>query len=248
MITLSYGGGKQTVAIITLILEGRLPKPDIIVMADTGREVQTTFDYLETWVQPALSNIGLKVQIASHELAYVDLYAGNGDLLLPVFTRAGSGIGKLPTFCSDKWKKEVIRRWLKQNNIIDTEVWLGISTDEIERMKDSGLKWYRHIYPLIEIIPMNRMQCVNQITRFGWPVPNKSRCWMCPNQSQLSWRQMKETDNGDFNKAVQLEEQIRERDDLAFLHPSAIPLAQAVERDGQQIDMFDACDSGYCFV
>ncbi len=37
-ITMSYGGGKQTVAIVTLILEGKLPKPDFMVIADTGRE------------------------------------------------------------------------------------------------------------------------------------------------------------------------------------------------------------------
>ena len=39
MIIFSYGGGKQTVAIVTLILEGKLPRPDLVVMADTSREV-----------------------------------------------------------------------------------------------------------------------------------------------------------------------------------------------------------------
>lgn len=51
MITLSYGGGKQSIAIITLILEGKLPRPDLIVFADTSHEVQTTWDYLETHVR-----------------------------------------------------------------------------------------------------------------------------------------------------------------------------------------------------
>lgn len=35
----------------------------------------------------------MKVEIAPHTLATVDLYAGNGDLLLPVYTATG----KLPT-------------------------------------------------------------------------------------------------------------------------------------------------------
>ena len=96
MITLSYGGGKQTVALITLILEGKLPKPDLIVMADTGYEVSTTFEYMDKYVQPALKEIGLKVEIAEHSLATVDLYRNN-DLLLPVFTRMNGRIGKLPT-------------------------------------------------------------------------------------------------------------------------------------------------------
>lgn len=63
MITLSYGGGKQTISIITLILEGKLPKPDLIVIADTGREVKTTWEYLDQVVQPALKTIDLQVQI-----------------------------------------------------------------------------------------------------------------------------------------------------------------------------------------
>jgi hypothetical protein len=35
MVVWSYGGGKQSVAIAALIVQGKLPKPDLIVMADT---------------------------------------------------------------------------------------------------------------------------------------------------------------------------------------------------------------------
>ena len=248
MITLSYGGGKQTVALITLILECKLPKPDLIVMADTGREVATTFEYMDKFVQPALKEIGLKVEIASHDMAYVDLYAHNKDMLLPVFIRTNGRIGKLPTYCSNEWKKNVIRRWLKNNGVTDTDVWLGISTDEAERMKSSGLNWYRHIYPLIELVPMNRSACVSQIQNFGWTVPHKSRCYMCPNQSIEAWKQMKKLDNGDFDKAVELENDVRLKDKDMYLHPMAIPLQEAVEQSELQYDMFDGCDSGYCFT
>lgn len=34
----SYGGGVQTAAICALIIQGRLPRPDIIVISDTGKE------------------------------------------------------------------------------------------------------------------------------------------------------------------------------------------------------------------
>lgn len=101
MVTFSYGGGVQTVAIITLILEKKLPKPDIIVMADTGREVQTTFQYLNAIVQPAMEAIGLRVEIAGHEYSRNDLMK-SGKTLLPAFTRKNGGVGKLPTFCSNE--------------------------------------------------------------------------------------------------------------------------------------------------
>ena len=246
-IVMSYGGGKQTVAMVTLVLEGKLQKPDVIVMADTGREVQTTFEYLNRVVQPALKAIGLRVEIASHELATVDLFSENGKLLLPAFTTQ-NGIGKLPTYCSNEWKQRVIRRWLRERGVNDTDVWLGISLDEAERMKASGLNWYRHIYPLIEITPMHRSQCVTQIQKFGWEVPNKSRCYMCPNQSALAWKDLKRRNDGDFEKAAQLENEVRQKDEHVYFHPLAIPLEQAVEQSELQTDMFDGCDSGYCFT
>ena len=249
MITMSYGGGKQTVAMITMVLDGQLSKPDIIVMADTSREVTTTFEYLEQIVQPALRGINLKVEIVGHEYANRDITKGAGEaMLLPAFTRQSGKIGKMPTFCSNEWKQRPIRRWLKEKGVTDTDVWLGISTDEAERMKSSGLQWYRHVYPLVELAPMSRQACVNQVSRYGWEVPYKSRCWMCPNQSPAAWQQMKRLNNGDFDKAVELEKDIRQNDEHVYFHPLAIPLNEAVEQSEKQYDMFDGCDSGYCFT
>jgi hypothetical protein len=252
MITMSYGGGKQTAAIITLILEGKLPKPDLIVFADTGREVQTTWDYLNQVVQPALKAVDLQVDVVGHEYANWDITFGDVPeseaILLPAFTRQNGRIGKMPTFCSNEWKQRPIRRWLKEHGVTDTDVWLGISLDEAERMKSSGLNWYRHVYPLIEIIPMHRSGCVTQIQNYGWEVPHKSRCHMCPNQSPQAWKQMKRLNNGDFEKAVALENELRQRDPHIYFHPLAIPLAEAVEQSELQTEMFDGCDSGYCMT
>jgi len=38
----STGGGTQSTAIAGLIVQGLLPKPEICVIADTGREMPTT--------------------------------------------------------------------------------------------------------------------------------------------------------------------------------------------------------------
>lgn len=243
----SYGGGTQTAAIAVLVLQGKLPRPDVVVMADTGREIASTWDYLDEVIAPALASIGLTVQIASHELATVDIYAHNGDLLLPAYTSQANG-GKLPTFCSDKWKKNVIRRWLRANDYNDVDVWLGISTDELERMKPSGLKWYRHVYPLIEMIPTTRAQCSALVESFGWPTPPKSRCWMCPNQSPQMWSEMRRTQPDEFAKAQQIEIELQQHDPNVWLHRAMIPLENAVNLTDQQPGLFDGCDSGYCFV
>ena len=246
MITFSYGGGKQSVAIITMILDGTLPRPDLIVIANTSREVSSTWEYMNEIVQPALKNIGMDVAVACHDLATVDLYASNGDILIPAFTNGGKG--KLPTHCSNEWKQRVIKRWLKRIGIEETDVWLGISLDEAERMKPSGANWYRHVYPLIEIAPTSRSGCIERIKAFGWPEPNKSRCWMCPNQSPWEWRNMKRELPRDFAKAVELEERMRQSDSDLYLHKLGIPLPDAISKSEEQTDMFDGCDSGYCFV
>ena len=243
----SYGGGTQTAAIAVLILQGKLPRPDVVVMADTAREIESTWQYLRDVVQPALDTIGLTVQVAGHELSTVDLHGHNGDLLIPSFTSQAGG-GKLPTLCSNEWKQRVIRRWLRQQDINDCDVWLGISTDEIERMKPSGLNWYRHVYPLIELVPTSRVNCAALVESFGWPMPPKSRCWMCPNQSPLMWSDMRKQQPAEFAKAVAFEQEVQQADPHVWLHKAMIPLTDAVDVTDKQPSLFDGCDSGYCFV
>lgn len=221
---LSYGGGVQTVAMIALILQGRLPRPDMIVIADTSREKQSTWDYLEEIVQPTLEREGMRVEIAPHSLATVDLYAGNGDLLIPVYTKTG----KLPTFCSDKWKQQVIRRYLRSRNVEQADVWIGFSMDEANRVEraqgDTG--WYQRTFPLYEM-GLTRADCLVIAQSMAWPDPRSSACWCCPNMDDHEWYEMKRDYPSDFAKAVELENEVREWDGEIYLHSSRQPLAQA---------------------
>lgn len=249
MIVWSYGGGTQSAAIAVMILTGELPRPDIAVMADTSRECSETWQYLKLVVQPALDKIRLTVEIVPHSYAYWDIVKGkNNALLIPAFARQSGSVGKLPTYCSHEWKRRPIQRWLRKQGVNDCDCWLGISTDEAERMKPSDLKWYRHVYPLIEMVPTSRVQCRNKVLGYGWAEPPKSRCWMCPNMSPQSWKQLRRNWNGDFEKAAALEKEIQQTDADIFLHPLAIPLTEAVEQSEQQSDMFDGCDSGFCWT
>lgn len=70
---------------------------------------------------------------------------------------------------------------------------------------------------------------------------------MCPNQSDAEWRDLKENRPEEFQNAVELEREIREKDSFAWLHQSCQPLDQ-VSFD-QPEDLFSrACDSGACFI
>jgi 3'-phosphoadenosine 5'-phosphosulfate sulfotransferase (PAPS reductase)/FAD synthetase len=227
---LMYGGGVQTVTIVALICNGELPKPERIIMADTGRERPAVFDYLEEMVKPRLAHIGLEVEIAGHELATVDLEAGNGDLLIPVFTETG----KLPTFCSTEWKTRVCDRYLRMlgygpKNPITA--WFGMSLDEVGRMRSSRAKWKSNYYPLIEndATRMRRHECELYLTRHGWPVPPKSACWMCPQRDNATWQEMKDNEPDIWQKAVEFDKWLREPEQAkkwqnTYLHGQTVPL------------------------
>jgi len=227
---MSYGGGIQSVAMIALVLQGRLPRPDRILIADTGREKKSTWDYLNEVVQSALATVGLHVEIAPHSLATVDLHAGNGDLLIPVYTATG----KLPTFCSNEWKERVIQRYLRAAGCEACECWIGYSLDEQERAKRADdLQWYTRRYPLLEL-GLTRADCHVIIKEAGWPLPYKSACWMCPNMDDEGWREMKLHYPGDFQKAVALESEIREWDDDVWLHESRQPIGDVIFQPGRK--------------
>ena len=162
----SYGGGVQTAALAVLIREGALPRPDITVMADTGREATATWDYLRDVIAPYLAPVGVTVEIAPHTLATVDLYAHNGDLLVPAYTAKG----RLPTFCSSEWKRDVVRRFLRQRGVESCDLWLGISWDERDRAKPSGKRWVNHVFPLLDR-HMTRAGCLRLVEAAGLPPP-----------------------------------------------------------------------------
>lgn len=223
----SYGGGVQTIAILTLIAEGRLPKPELAIMADTGRERSSTLRYYKQHAEPIFEELEIPFELAGHDLATVDLYAKNGDLLIPAYTQTG----KLPTFCSNEWKRFVANRRLRElgygpKNPIT--IWMGMSLDEIERLKTDDPKWIHNHYPLVYDVPLRRHECLLQIERFGLPRPPKSACKICPHLNNEEWLELREDDPEDFREAVALDREVRANDKQGgvFLHSSLVPLDQ----------------------
>src|SRR5207249_4107397 len=114
------------------------------------------------------------VRVQKARYASVDLYRDE-TLLLPVFGVAADGKRtKLPTFCSNEWKQRVVRRYLRETGVKSCRVWLGMSTDEMRRMRPSGLTWLLHHYPLIWDHPMSRAGCLALLAKMHWPEPPRS--------------------------------------------------------------------------
>lgn len=245
----SSGGGVQSTAIAALICQGKLPPPDLAVIADTGREFSPVWDYLAGVVQPALLAAGVELHIAPHSLATVDLWSGaDGDtLLIPAFTDQTGVPGKLPKYCSQEWKTRVVQRFCKSHGIADADQWIGFSIDEMERMRAyHSEKAWQHVYPLVDM-RMTRGDCMAEVARMGWPAPPRSACWMCPFRSDEEWRHLIETSPADFTLAVELEREVRQRDPHVYFHKSCETLDKV--EFSREPDLFaKQCNAGGCFT
>lgn len=133
------------------------------------------------------------------------------------------------------------------------EQWIGISTDEMQRMSAAGPKWIENRWPLIEA-RMSRADCYAWLARHDYPIPPKSSCIGCPFHSDAFWRDMQLNDPESFADAVAADHALREHGPAKgmrrkeYMHRSCIPLGDIdfVARTGEaQIDFTDEC-SGTC--
>ena len=258
----SSGGGTQSTAIAALIYQAKLYKPDMIVIVDTGRECSETWQYLETVINTALKKIGLEViridpgwaSIPKHGKNYL---SHNGKtLLIGAWTNQNGQVGKLSSFCSKSWKVHARDRYLsKKFRITQSKrvMWIGFSADEWRRaqrimVSDEGKKGLIML-PLIQKVMMTRWEAIREVENLGWPTPPRSRCWMCPNQADDEWRDLKLNHPDEFQKAIDFEKEMQEYDPFAWLHKSCIPLGKVdFSKDPTLFDSGLYCNSGVCFV
>jgi hypothetical protein len=147
----------------------------------------------------------------------------------------------------------VVDRWLSVTHGLTQSrrrKWLGFSLEETKR-------WLSHLesqeiwLPLVLGIPMRRADCRNLVMKeMGWPEPPRSNCWMCPNQSDDEWREIRANRPHEFEAAVRMEREVQKRDPHAFFHRSCVPLDQVDWTEPETL--FDRqhpqCASGECFV
>ncbi len=245
----SCGGGTQSGAIAVLIAQGKLPTPDVAFMSDTGREKSSTWPFVHEFIRPQLRTVGLELTIVkSAEFASLDLFSGSGDALMPGFTNQSGSVGKLSPFCSGRWKVDVGERFLRSLGVVSANNWVGISIDEMQRVRTQHRPWLKLWYPLIFGVPMRRRECVDLIRTVGWVghIPH-SACYMCPNMGDAEWIDMQRNWPGDFAAACAIEAEIHARDPHFFLHQSCIPLGDVDFLAQRSMFPDRGCTSG-CFT
>jgi len=252
----SCGGGTQSCAIAALIVQGRLPKPDVAVICDTEYEKQSTWTYYETILKPQLATVGVDlVRIKRSEWANPwanRVVTAKGLALIPAFglSETSGEVIKLSAYCSNGWKMEARRRWLSKTHKLkpaQIRTWLGFSLDEPKRwLKLEGKPEIR--LPLIHDVPLRREQSIRLVVEeMGWPEPPRSNCWMCPHQRDDEWMLLQATNPSEFQQAIEFEQKLHTTNPDLFLHRSLKPLDQVVFQP-RKGDTGRACDSGHCFV
>jgi len=247
----SYGGGVQSVAIAALIMEGRLPRPDMAIISDTGYERGSTWDYMAQYTAPALESAGVTItRIKATDWGSQGAIVQGTTVMLPVHIHNGKSRG----FCSNEWKKYPIRRYLRASGVVQCDMWIGFTSEEMRRVRVSDVAWAQNKYPLLGglfggpgDLVMNRQECLAIIHRHGWPIPEKSSCYICPNMRNSEWRSISRSE---FNQAVDVDIQVRHISDgyEKFLHKSCKPLADIdFSINDNTADLF-GCDSGLCFI
>jgi hypothetical protein len=268
--TLSLGGGVQSSCLLLMACAGALPKPDVAIFADTRGESPETYRWLAEVLTPAAAQASIKLVVTSHgDLRNDVLTKTKGNPTLPYKTRSRA-TGEEGYFgrrgCTRDYKTRPIDRAIRAElgggsmRGRQVETWLGISTDEIGRMKDSRTAWQTLRYPLVEL-GMSRADCARWLAGQGFGVAPRSACFFCPNHKSPHWRQLKQAHPDLWALAVELDDAARDKlpgvsQVDAFLHKARVPLPLVDLRtpeDHGQGALFgedDACVDGSagCFL
>lgn len=265
----SCGGGVQSSAIAALICQGLLPNPELALIADTGMEQQSTWDYLSNVVNPALLAAGKTTveRIFKPPGAQGLVWNPEGEdvegmdpedinILMPVHWKNTDGTtSRSRTFCSGEWKRKSVHHHLgtlgigHRSHIV--EMWLGMSRDELRRVRVSNTQWIEHHYPLVMGYGLSyrRSDCMTLVERMGWPPAPRSSCWGCPNHSDAEWATVKQNP-GEWAQALALQDHLLQiSGGRAYLHRGGDLRDIDLQPNSQQLGLFDqGCASGMCFV
>ena len=246
--TFSCGAGVQSTAIALLMRDGKLPRVDHVIFADTGWEPPQVYAQVNR-----LAVVFAELDIPLHKVSQGNLRADAIDpdhrfASVPYFVRnpdGSEGMGRRQ--CTSEYKLAPINRKVREllgakapkfrsvprGRVAET--WIGFSTDEIGRVGSTGHQtlYQRARHPLLEL-GMSRRDCTRYLEREGWGDTEKSACIGCPYHGNRQWRELRDNHPEQWADAVEFDDAIRKGgarglplNGEAFLHRSRIPLSIA---------------------
>lgn len=233
--------------------DGEMERADLAIFADTGWEPKAVYEHLER----LKSYGGIEIMTVSkgnlRDDALRSIY-GERFAPMPLFTKDGMNkVSMLRRQCTREYKVEVLQKEMRRRGAHykdPWEVWIGISVDEAQRMKNSFVKYTNHVWPLIDM-RMSRNDCRHYLEKKGWDVP-KSSCIGCPFHDDHYWEWLRRESPEEWADAVDFDKKIRNMPrlkDETFIHRQAVPLDEVTFSGDNQLDLFAGMEcEGYCGV
>lgn len=237
---LSFGAGVQSSAILCAYLNGVLKDPpEFAVFADTQVEPKSVYDWLDKMI--AYSDGRIPIVIASRGNMINDYLTAPRFAVIPFYMTSLDGTPVMARRqCTREYKIDVIKQAIRKRlgyakgERVKHKVQqiIGISTDEIIRMKPSRDVWIENVWPLIDELNWARGDCISYVKSLGIGTPPKSSCYVCPYRSAESWKNLKRDEPEAFAAAVAFEREVQRNSERTgfhgapFLHSSRKPLDQ----------------------
>lgn len=259
---ISVGAGVQSSTIGLMAKHGLItPMPIAGVFADTQAEPASVYRWLD-WLEKQLPFPIYRVTKGSLEERDLELKVSKTsgqtyrNSMIPAYTEDG---GILPRKCTKDFKVLPVLSKVRElaggardGDPLKIIQWIGISTDEVMRMKQLDVSWVQNRWPLVEM-RMNRQDCLTWMEKNGYPRPPRSACRFCPYHSDYEWSRLKEEEPNEFLEAVAFEKRMQAASaksytarSVPFLHGSRQPLDQVQFSDKSQRNLFNNECEGMC--
>jgi hypothetical protein len=226
---LNLGAGVQSTTLYLMSMAGEVRKFDIAIFADTGEEPEAVYRHLD-WLQSLNGPAILRRSVGSRlgdDLIHGRNSRGSHFASIPAFTMIEGGTrGVTKRQCSSEYKIDVIERTIRREVLglaprrkvpkgTIVHQYFGISLDEKsratriwERYHVTGESRFQPHFPLIDRM-MTRANCLEWLqNKVPHDVP-RSACVFCPFHSDAEWQRLKDSENQDWARAVQIDHALR---------------------------------------
>ena len=268
---LSLGAGVQSSTLALMIEKGEVPMVDAAIFADVKGEPKAVYKHLD-WLEKQLSYPVYRV--TWRDLKRDILNAADGKykaFTAPFFTK-NPVTGKkkmLRRQCTFMYKINPVvqkvrdllglKKGEKRKKNTNVEMLMGISKDEIFRVKSNRIKYITNVYPLIDK-DFTRSDCIAWMLKNNYPRPPRSACTFCPYHSNEEWKEIKKNKE-EWAEVVAMDRAIRHQEkykdkfkdsnevlDELFLHREGIPIDEVDfdKKKDDQLDLFQNECEGMC--
>lgn len=263
---LSLGAGVQSTALALMIEKGEMDKVDCAIFADTKGEPKLVYEHLD-WLETQVSFPIYRTSWRDLKEDMLDAAVGKYKFMaIPLYTKnmETGKKGLLRRQCTFDYKIKPVQQKVRQilgyskgqkvKKGTKVDMVMGISYDELQRMKDNALKYIENKYPLVDN-KIRRSDCLEWMDKNNYPKPPRSACTFCPYHSNVEWREIKKNAE-EWAEVIRIDEIIRHSSkklnefDEVFLHRSCVPIKDADLSDGdssKQLSLLDECE-GMCGV